>query len=134
MGNLALRNAAFLQEPGLALKTLRVQLVSATGQTVSGDLARLPGLRLGACGSATCPASSPTCTPSRSGTWWTARPSSSGWTSCATSRPSSSTSAVARWCSRPARRHRRARSAAGLGPAELAFPVYHRHPGLVRDP
>ncbi|MBR7620927.1 aspartyl protease family protein [Phenylobacterium sp. 20VBR1] len=47
VGNLALRNAAFLQEPGLALKTLRVQLVSATGQTVSGDLARLPGLRLG---------------------------------------------------------------------------------------
>ena len=47
VGNLALRNAAFLQEPGLALRTLRVQLVSATGQTVSGDLARLPGLRLG---------------------------------------------------------------------------------------
>ncbi|CAN5802992.1 retropepsin-like aspartic protease [soil metagenome] len=47
VGNLALRNAAFLQEPGLALKTLRVQLVSATGQTVSGDLAHLPGLRLG---------------------------------------------------------------------------------------
>ncbi|WP_421934920.1 retroviral-like aspartic protease family protein [Phenylobacterium sp.] len=47
VGNLALRNAAFLQEPGLALRTQRVQLVSATGQTVSGDLARLPGLRLG---------------------------------------------------------------------------------------
>lgn len=47
VGNLALRNAAFLQEPGLALRTTRVQLVSATGQTVSGDLARLPGLRLG---------------------------------------------------------------------------------------
>ena len=47
VGNLALRSAAFLQEPGLALKTLRVQLVSATGQTVSGDLARLPDLRLG---------------------------------------------------------------------------------------
>ena len=47
VGNLALRDATFLQEPGLALRTLRVQLVSATGQTVSGDLARLPGLRLG---------------------------------------------------------------------------------------
>ena len=47
VGNLALRSAAFVQEPGLALRTLRVQLVSATGQTVSGELARLPGLRLG---------------------------------------------------------------------------------------
>jgi hypothetical protein len=47
VGNLALREAAFRQDEGLALRTTRVQLVGATGQTVSGDLARLPGLRLG---------------------------------------------------------------------------------------
>lgn len=47
VGNLALREAAYRQDEGLALRTTRVQLVGATGQTVSGDLARLPGLRLG---------------------------------------------------------------------------------------
>lgn len=47
VGNLALREAAYRQDTGLALRTTRVQLVGATGQTVSGDLARLPSLRLG---------------------------------------------------------------------------------------
>lgn len=47
VGNLALRDAAYRQDLGLALRTTRVQLVGATGQTVSGDLARLPSLRLG---------------------------------------------------------------------------------------
>lgn len=47
VGNLALRDSALRHDPALALRTTRVQLVGATGQTVSGDLARLPGLRLG---------------------------------------------------------------------------------------
>lgn len=47
VGNLALRDAAVRRDPGLGLRTTRVQLVGATGQTISGDLARLPGLRLG---------------------------------------------------------------------------------------
>lgn len=47
VGNMALREAAYSQDRGLALRTTRVQLVGATGQTVSGDLARLPSLRLG---------------------------------------------------------------------------------------
>lgn len=47
VGNLALRRAAYAQDIGLALRTTRVQLVGATGQTISGDLARLPSLRLG---------------------------------------------------------------------------------------
>ncbi len=47
VGNLALREAAYARDQGLALRTTRVQLIGATGQTVSGDLARLPSLRLG---------------------------------------------------------------------------------------
>lgn len=47
VGNMALRDAAYAQDTGLALRVTRVQLVGATGQTVTGDLARLPSLRLG---------------------------------------------------------------------------------------
>jgi hypothetical protein len=47
VGNLALRRAVYTREPGLALRAQQVQLVSATGQMVSGELAPIPGLRLG---------------------------------------------------------------------------------------
>ncbi len=47
VGNLALRRAVYAREPSLALRAMQVQLVSATGQMVSGELAPLPGLRLG---------------------------------------------------------------------------------------
>lgn len=47
VGNLALRDAVVRREPGLRAQMLVVQLVSATGQTVSGELSRIPPLRLG---------------------------------------------------------------------------------------
>lgn len=47
VGNLALRDAVVTREPGLRAQMVVVQLVSATGQTVSGELARIPPLRLG---------------------------------------------------------------------------------------
>lgn len=47
VGNLALRRAVYSREPSLALRATQVQLVSATGQTVSGELSPLPRLRLG---------------------------------------------------------------------------------------
>lgn len=47
VGNLALRDAVFVREPGLRSQVLMVQLVSATGQQVGGELSPLPALRLG---------------------------------------------------------------------------------------
>ncbi|HEX6860705.1 MAG TPA: retroviral-like aspartic protease family protein [Caulobacteraceae bacterium] len=47
VGNLALRDAVLTREPGLRAQILTVQLVSATGQTVGGELSSIPPLRLG---------------------------------------------------------------------------------------
>lgn len=47
VGNLALRDAVVTREPGLRSQMVVVQLVSATGQTVGGELSRIPPLRLG---------------------------------------------------------------------------------------
>ena len=47
VGNLALRDAVMIREPGLRAQVIVVQLVSATGQMVSGELSRIPPLRLG---------------------------------------------------------------------------------------
>lgn len=47
VGNLALRDAVVTREPGLRSQLVVVQLVSATGQQVGGELSRIPPLRLG---------------------------------------------------------------------------------------
>lgn len=47
VGNLALRDAVSRRVPDLARRLVQVQLVSATGQTMLGELAALPILRLG---------------------------------------------------------------------------------------
>jgi predicted aspartyl protease len=47
VGNLALRDAVLTRQPGLRSQILVVQLVSATGQMVGGELSKMPPLRLG---------------------------------------------------------------------------------------
>ncbi len=47
VGNLALREAVLTQQPGLRSQILVVELVSATGQKVTGELSHIPPLRLG---------------------------------------------------------------------------------------
>lgn len=47
VGNLALQRAVAGRLPDLAAQRSVVQLISATGQTASGELSPLPGLRLG---------------------------------------------------------------------------------------
>lgn len=47
VGNLALRDAVLAREPGLRAQLLVVELISATGQTVTGELSHIPPLRLG---------------------------------------------------------------------------------------
>ena len=47
MANLALRNALLGRQPTLRSRFRSVELLSATGQTASGDLCPLPSLRLG---------------------------------------------------------------------------------------
>ena len=47
VANLACRNAILAREPWRASDFLTVQVVSATGQAVTGELSRIPPLRLG---------------------------------------------------------------------------------------
>ena len=47
VGNPALRDAVLRQHPEMAARLISVPLISATGQTAEGQLARLPPLRLG---------------------------------------------------------------------------------------
>ncbi|HEX5775390.1 MAG TPA: retroviral-like aspartic protease family protein [Caulobacteraceae bacterium] len=47
VANLACRDAIFAREPWRASELLTVQVVSATGQAVTGQLSRIPPLRLG---------------------------------------------------------------------------------------
>ena len=47
VGNIALRDAVVNRAPGLRSQMVVVQLISATGQTVSGELSPLPPMRLG---------------------------------------------------------------------------------------
>lgn len=47
VGNWALRDAILRQHPEMAARLVNVPLISATGQTAEGQMARLPPLRLG---------------------------------------------------------------------------------------
>lgn len=47
VANLACRDVIFAREPWLASQFLPVEVISATGQSVSGQLSRIPPLRLG---------------------------------------------------------------------------------------